>query len=184
MTQPLNPDHPLVEASREIEAYVSRSDWDQPARLFALAKTLDLIEAEPSLADQLTASAADSLSSIEQEDFHAGDDLLDVLAQIRWPESVEGVALSTERCFLPAELEDQLPEDPALIPAFVADHPQREDIRVIVAVLRDGSTHTVARLKSHPDERLEGPGMIPVLERALMATLESDNQVPNNHKRG
>ena len=38
----------------EVERYVGRAGWDQPARLFALVPTEQLLEVEPSLVDQLS----------------------------------------------------------------------------------------------------------------------------------
>ena len=43
----------LAAALIEVERHVGRSGWDQPARLFALVPTAELIAAEPSLARRL-----------------------------------------------------------------------------------------------------------------------------------
>lgn len=162
---------PLLKALLEIEAHVSRIGWDQPSRLFALAPTDQLIAAEPGLAGQLAAAPAGSLSSIEQDDFHATDDLLAALLPIRWGQAVHGVALATERSFLPAEFEPELPADPQQAARVVAGHPGREDIRVVVGVLRDGRHQAVARLAAHPEELLIGPDLVPALVTALGRTL-------------
>ena len=104
----------LVAALAEIERHVGQAGWDQPARLFALVPTAELIAAEPSLETQLARPGGltpDALSSIEQDGFHAGEDILDALAQITWPPAVHGVAIALERLFLPATLEAELPTD-------------------------------------------------------------------------
>ncbi|SER65370.1 hypothetical protein SAMN05443377_10511 [Propionibacterium cyclohexanicum] len=166
------PEHlePLTAALVEIEHHVAHGGWDQPARLFALVPTAELLAAEPSLAGQLRESSPDELSSVEQEDFHPGADLLTALAGIGWGAGVHGVALCTERSFLPASAEPELPEDPELAAEYVARHPQREDIRVVVGVLRDGSGYGVARLASSPQELLAGNDLVPALRRALART--------------
>ena len=160
----------LAAALVEIERYVGASGWDQPSRLFALAPTARLLEAEPVLAGQLTVTAPDQLSSIEQDDFHPGQDVLAGLAAIAWPDTVAGCAVCTERSFLPAGVEDRIPDDPDEAAEFVAAHPAREDIRVVMGALRDGTTYGVARLASHPDELLAGDGLVPALSGALVRT--------------
>ena len=88
----------LVAALAEIERHVAHAGWDTPARLFALVPTAELLAAERSLAGQLAApTAPDALSSIEQDGFHAGDDVVDALARISWPPTVFGAALVLER---------------------------------------------------------------------------------------
>lgn len=161
----------LVAALLEIERHVGASGWDQPARLFALAPTAELILAEPSLAEQFgRPHSPDHLSSIEQEDFHEGRDLLSALAGIAWPATVLGCALAVERSFLPAALEGELPEQGAA--EFVAAHPERHDVRVITGVLRSGDRHSVARLRRAPAELLGGEAMVPGLALALAATFD------------
>ncbi|WIY83786.1 PPA1309 family protein [Propionimicrobium sp. PCR01-08-3] len=163
----------------EVERYVGRAGWDQPARLFALVPTAELLAADPSLAGQLKVTGPDALSSIEQDDFRPGTDLMTALAQIYWPPAVAGCALSTERGFLPAGLEDEIPADPARAAEFVANHAQRQDLRVVAGALRlsDGTivTHCVARVASNPDDLLVGADMAPALTRAVAWTLQ-DNE--------
>ena len=164
----------LVAALAEIERHVGQAGWDQPARLFALVPTAELLVAEPSLESQLARPGGlepDALSSIEQDGFHAGEDVVDALAQITWPPAVLGVAITLERLFLPATLESELPTDADDAAAFVAQHPERQDVRVVVGVLRDGATYGLARLRSNPDELLAGADLVPGLAAALGHTL-------------
>lgn len=166
----------LLAALIGIERHIGASGWDQPARLFALVRTDQLIQAEPQLAEQLglDADAAplapDALTSIEQEDF-TGNEVLDALATIVWPDSVQGCAVSVERTFLPASSEIEIPDDPAAAAEFVANQPDRQDIRVVMAVDRAGNRHGVARIVSHPDELLGGTDLVPGLAEALAHTL-------------
>ncbi len=162
----------------EVERYVGRAGWDQPARLFALVPTEQLLEVEPSLVDQLSATGPDALSSVEQDDFHPGTDLMSALSQIYWPPTVAGCALSTERSFLTADLEAEIPDDPELAAEFVANHPKRQDLRVVAGAVRatDGTvlTHCVARVASNPDDLLVGADMVPALVQAVAWTLQEN----------
>ena len=167
----LTSDDALVAALLEIERHVGTAGWDQPARLFALVPTDELLAAEPGLAAQLSAEyPAGHLSSVEQEGFHEGRDLMSALAHIAWPVTVAGCVLAVERSFLPAALEDDIPEEGAA--EFVAGHPERHDVRVVTGALRQGSRHSIARLRSNPTELLGGESMVPGLAAALAATLD------------
>lgn len=163
----------LVAALLEIERHVGHGGWDAPARLFALVPTEQLLAAEPSLAAQLDrpGRAADALSSVEQDEFHSGADLLGDLERIAWPPTVVGCAVAVERAFVPPEVEPELPDDPDAAADFVAAHARRQDVRVVVGVLRDGSHHGLARLRSQPDELLGGADLVPGLTEALSRTL-------------
>lgn len=170
----LNPrDEALAAALIEIERHVSKLGWDQPARLFALVPTAELLAAEPSLRGQLHETMPGAFSSIEQDEYRSSDDLLGDLAAISWPPNVHGAALATERAFLTADFEHDIPTDPAAAADFVSHHPKRQDIRLIAGALRTGEGFAVARLKSDPDELLAGPQLVPALIRALQLTFEA-----------
>ncbi len=162
----------LTAALIEVERHVGRLGWDQPARLFALVRTAELMAAEPTLAEHLGAAPADGYTSIEQEEFVAGDDLAQTLARIAWPPTVAGCVLALERLFLPADAEVELPEDPAAAARVVADHPQRLDLRVVVGVTRDGAQHGVARVRGDAQELIGGNDLVPALASALSRTLD------------
>ena len=55
-----------------------------------------------------------------------------------WPEAVAGVALAVERIVVPPEAERDLPDNPEEAVDVLAAHPDRRDVRLLVAVLRDG----------------------------------------------
>lgn len=164
----------LIATLMEVERHVAGVGWDQPARLFALVPTDELIGAEPHLAQHLTGGRAPQpgqLSAIEQDGFTAGEDLAATLARIAWPDTVAGVALSMERFFLPGSADADLPPGPGATDT-VRHHPDRQEIRVVVGVLRDGGAHGVARIRSHPDELLAGADLVPGLAAALARTLD------------
>lgn len=164
----------LIAALLEIERHVGHGGWDQPARLFALVPTVDLLAAEPALADQLDrpgGHAPDALSSVEQEGFHAGGEVLDDLARIMWPPTVAGCALALERLLVPPEVEPEIPADPDAAAAFVAGHPRRQELRVVVGVTRSGARYGVARVRERTEDLLAAPDLVPGLAEALSRTL-------------
>ncbi|MFF7392362.1 PPA1309 family protein [Streptomyces scabiei] len=169
--------NPLTRAVLEIDEYASGLGWDQPARLFALVDTARLRAQEPALADQLglqEASEAAGLTPIEQDEIPAGKALDEFLGTIAWPDTVVGCALTVERLMLPPSAEASVPEDldGARLTKWVASHPDRQEVRMTVAVLRDGSRDSALRLreKDTPTEVLTGPELVPGLAEALSAT--------------
>jgi hypothetical protein len=180
MTETPHPDDhgdALVAALVELDRHLGAAGWDQPTRLFGLVLTDVLAAAEPGLAAELglrtTAAGGPpaALTAIEQEEFAPSGDLLADLATLEWPETIFGCALSTERTFLPATFEDDLPDDPGEAAHFVAAHPARQDLRVVVGVDRVGHRHGVARLASRPEELLGGADLVTGLAEVLARTL-------------
>ncbi len=172
---PVTGNDPLIACLLEIERHVDSAGWDQPARLFALVPTAELLAAEPSLAAHLGQHPAGALSSIEQDAQElrsmGGTDLLDCLDKITWPATVRGCALAIERVFLPAAREAELPDDPDAAADFVASHPDRQELRVVVGVTRDGASYGVGRLR-RGGEVVGGPELVPALASALARTLD------------
>jgi hypothetical protein len=170
---------PLTRAVLEIDEYVSGLGWDQSARLFALVDTARLRAEQPSLADRLgldDESESSNLTPIEQDEVPTGKPLDEFLATIAWPDAVAGCALAVERLMLPPSAEAQVPEglDEAALSKWVAEHPDRQEVRMTVAVLRDGTRESALRLreKDSPTEVLTGSDLVPGLAEALAATFE------------
>ena len=165
---------PLVTSALETERHVAGAGWDQPPRLFALVRTAGLMEREPHLRAQLTEGDEDGLTAIEQEGLPDASSLESVLAQLAWPEEVDGVALAVERLVVPPEAERDLPEDPGEAAEALAAHPDRKDVRLLVAVLRDGESACLLRQRDHDtdDKVASGPDIAPGLVQALSATLQ------------
>lgn len=164
---------------REIEAHVAAGGWDQPARLFALVRTASLVADEPQLAEALGITSGpdddpETLTPVEQDELPPHESLEDLLAGIGWPDSVVGTAIAVERVVLPAEVEQELPEDEGAALQVLAEHPDRQEMRLAVAVLRDGSRYCALRLRAHDDaaDVVEGEDLVPSLADALAATLE------------
>ncbi|MFL6138553.1 MAG: PPA1309 family protein [Frankiaceae bacterium] len=195
-------DHPnergndrLTAVAVEIEQHAAASGWDQPPRLFALVPTAELVQKEPDIAAQLgiavDADRPDALTPVEQDDLPEGP-LDEVLAGITWPPEVAGCALASEAVVLPPGAEDDAPAgDDDELAAWAAGHPDRRDVRIAVAVLRDGSTGAALRIRAAGgdagaagdigdevdgadgtgDELVTGDDLAPNLAEALRATL-------------
>ncbi len=171
---------PLTRAVLEIDEYAAGLGWDQPARLFALVDTAQLRTQEPDLAAQLGLDGSDTpapLTPIEQDEIPAGTPLDEFLATIAWPDAVTGCALTVERQMLPASAEASVPEglDDASLNKWVAAHPDRQEVRMTVAVLRDGARESALRLreKDAATDVLTGSDLVPGLAEALSATFEA-----------
>lgn len=168
------PSTPLRLVTLEVEAHVGADGWDQPARLYALVPTADLVQAEPSLAERLATqleSHPDGFTSIEQE-LASDRHLEDLLTGISWPDTVAGCAAVVERLMLPPEAEDDLPDDPDELLEAVASHPDRREVRLVAAVTRDGERHSAVRAREPADAPLlEGPNLVPGLVDHLFRTL-------------
>jgi hypothetical protein len=176
------PSQSLTSALLDTERHVAAGGWDQPPRLFALVRTCALLEREPGL--QLDAGARraagrdpDHLIAVEQEGLPATSHLESLLGGLAWGPQVDGVALAVERLVVPPEAERDLPADPDLAVDHLANHPGRADVRLVVAVLRDGQRQCGVRHRRHdePASVAVGPDLVPGLVTALSATLSSEN---------
>jgi hypothetical protein len=166
----------LVQLVREIEKHVAAEGWDQNPRLFALARTVELVALEPEIAEALGAEGEDpeSYTPIEQEPLDDDRALDEVLATTMWPDEVVGAALVIERLVLPPSAEDALAEvDETELESAASSHPDRQDVRMAVVVTRDGGRVCALRLRAHDvdDEVLVGENIVPRLADALAATL-------------
>ena len=167
----------LLTVAAETERYVSAAGWDQPPRLFALVPTRELAQVVPGLSETDAVDDA-GLSAVEQENLPASDDLEGMLAQIAWPAAVVGAAISVERLVVPPEAERDLPQDPAAAKllrhgeGWLAAHPERKDVRLLVAIHQDGRHIALLRQRDHDADNLvgTGPDLAPGLTQALLAT--------------
>ncbi|UQX02897.1 PPA1309 family protein [Streptomyces sp. RerS4] len=169
---------PLTRAVLEIDEYAATLGWDKPARLFALVDTARLRRSEPALAGQLGLDQDDTgkaqLTPIEQDEVPRGTPLDKFLGTIAWPDSIVGCALTVERLMLPPSAEASVPAglSDKQLTKWVAAHPDRQEVRLTVGVLRDGSRESAVRLrdKDASSEVLTGAGLVPGLADALAAT--------------
>jgi len=146
-------DQVIRSAAVEIEAHVAASGWDQPARLYALVPTSELLVAEPALAARLglDTATASGFTPIEQDDVPIDRPLEETLHRISWPPQVVGCAAAVERLVQPAAVE----------------------VRIVAAATRDGRAHCALRMRAHDDDSsvLTGADLVPGLLTLLWETL-------------
>jgi hypothetical protein len=178
MSSPLT--QSLADVVREVEVHAARAGWDQPAQLFALVDTVDLLEREPHLAEVLgiEPGAAAGLTPVEQES--ASESLEELLPTILWPPEVSGCAVVVEAMTVPPGADD-VPEDPEAAAEYAASHPDREEARIVAGVLRSGERWCAIRQRSHDEDDmvLTGDDLVPALLELLYATLEPDSGEPS-----
>jgi hypothetical protein len=165
----------LRAALADIDEHTAEQGWDQPPRLFALARTAELIRAEPALAAALGLDSDDpaNVTPIEQEEFPPDQMPLDeALGRVQWNDEVMGAAIAVERLLLPPSAETELTTDDAQeLQRLAAAHPERRDVRLIVGVLRDGQRFSMIRIRgADGDEVVRGDDLAPGLAQALSQT--------------
>lgn len=177
----------LEEVVRDLERHAATGGWDGAPRLYALVESAEIRRQDPGLARELRlAEGVDTIAALEQGELPEADSIERALAGIWWPDSVAGCALVVERVVLPPAAEQDIPDDPDEAAGWAAAHPRREDVRMIVGVLRDGTRYAALRLRRHAadDEVLAGPDLVPALADALAATLEPDEPPDESGKSG
>lgn len=161
----------LLAAALDIEAHVAAAGWDQPTLLFALVATERIRDEEPELAEHLgVLLGGPVLTSFEQPAPPADEELDEFLARIEWPQQITGAAVVLERLVLPPEAEADLAGRPDAA-ALARAHPQAQDMRIVVAVSRDGQSMCALRLRGQDEDSvLTGSDLVPELAEALMET--------------
>jgi hypothetical protein len=157
----------------ELERHASRAGWDSAPRLYALVEAPELYRNEPETARRLgVPDEPGRLAALEQPELPTGKPVEDLLGGIEWPDGVTGCVLVVERVILPADAEEDLPEDDPV--GWASRHPGREDVRLVVGVLREGERHSAMRLRGHDsdDQVMSGPELVPALAEALASTFE------------
>jgi hypothetical protein len=167
-------DRDLLEAALDIERHVDADGWDQPTLLFALVPTERVRAEQPSLAAQLgVADGGPALTTFEQELPPADEPLDAFLARIEWPEQIAGAAVVVERIVLPPDAEAALAERPDAV-LRAREHPDARDMRIVVAVGRDGGRMCALRVRGEGDDEVRtGADLVPGLADALAATFRS-----------
>lgn len=174
---PSDIDIALAQTVVDIERSASSLGWDRASTVYALVPTRDLLELDElppdmreHLRNQWDGSEA-ALTAIIQEDL-PGTDLEDTLAQLGWPDSVTGAAVCTERVMVPPHVQESAPEDPVDAVEYFASHPERDDVRIVAAVMRTGESWCAVRTRSHDtdEEVAQGSNLVPGLTDALLIT--------------
>jgi hypothetical protein len=180
----LDADPALAAAVLEIESHIAQGGWDQPARLYALVPTAELVDREPELAAAMgldQASAEGSLTPVEQDQLPSGRLLEDALIGITWPPQVSGCAAVVERLVLPPDADGEVPDDAEGAERFAREHPDRQEVRIVAGVTRAGSAYAALRLRAHDDDSsvVGGIDLVPGLTTLLGSTLDND---PDDHE--
>jgi hypothetical protein len=175
----LDVDPALAAAVLEIEKHQATVGWDQPARLYALVDTAELVTHEPALAAMLGLDAPSergSLTPIEQDEVPATQPLEGFLETISWPGGVVGCAAVVERLVLPPAADGQVPEDPTAAEEFAREHPDRQEVRIAAGVTRHGASYCAVRLREHDEDAsvMGGADLVPGLIELLRGTLEDE----------
>ena len=162
----------LATAVTLLEQRIAVRGWESPIGVFALVRTANMSPQDAAAAG-LEATDADHLTPIEQEGLPQAESLEELLAQITWPDEVDGAAICVERITIPPEVEQTLPADPDEAMSVLMDHPQRQDVRIVVGVMRGGDSWCVLRSRANDsDDAVAGsPDAAPGLVHALGATL-------------
>jgi hypothetical protein len=76
----------------------------------------------------------------------------------------------------------ELPDDEHAAAQLAADHPEREEVRMVVAATRTGATYCALRLRSHDDDQsvIEGTDLVPALLELVQATLTEQAEGPGD----
>jgi hypothetical protein len=186
----LDVDPALARAVLEIETHHAAAGWDQPAALYALVDTAELVAAEPALAAALgldDSRERGSMTPVQQDELSADQPLEEVLQTIVWPAGVLGCAAVVERLVLPPAADGQVPEDPDAAEEFAREHPDRQEVRIVAGVTRHGATYCALRLRAHDEDAsvMGGPDLVPNLLALLRGTLdeEPDGDSPGHDER-
>lgn len=177
--QEFDTDPALAAAVLEIESHVASEGWDRVSRLFALVDTHQLVTHEPELAAAMgldESSAQGSFTPVEQE-LDPARPLEQILEEIMWPPGVTGCAAVVERLVLPPSADGHVPEEAEAAAAYAADHPDRQEVRIVAGATRAGATYCALRLRAHDDEQsvVGGPDLVPGLLDRLRTTLEEED---------
>lgn len=176
---PVSAPDALTTAVLEVERHVATDGWDAPARLFALVRTARALEADETLASRLpeevllaVRSDPEHLLPVEQEGVPAGVDLETLLGTVAFGPMVDGAAVTAEQVTVPPRARTLPDDDPDAVAALL-QHPDRQDVRLAVAVLRDGRNRCAIRSRTRDEDTAVGvaPDVAPGVIEALRATL-------------
>lgn len=163
----------LQSAVDELESELASVGWGQPTRLFGLVSSDLLLTSEPELAAEIGAEPG-TLTAIEQDGFDTEIPVPQMLARIAWPEAVVGAAVAIEQLVLPPSAEAELATDadPEDVAAAAARDERATQLRIIVAVTRDGAEDALLVLEDHETPIRGGAGerLVPRLADTLAET--------------
>lgn len=169
----------LRTAVTDIEGHVATLGWDRPVGVYSLVRTAAAVRENPGITSELPPGATEAaagdpahLLSVEQDSLPQADTLEDLLAQLAWPSQVDGAAISIERVVVPPEAEVDMPADAQEALDYLESHPERQDVRIVVGVLRSGESWCALRSRNNDadDQVAQSADAVPGLVAALRAT--------------
>ncbi|MGO1227900.1 PPA1309 family protein [Brachybacterium sp. AOP42-C2-15] len=160
----------LAAAVLEVARHVEGSVLPAP-RLFALARSAELMAASPSLAALLGAADGEAgapddlhLTPIDLDDGSpTAADPLAVLESAQWPELAAGGAIVCD--LAPSAWSARDDEKDQKLPSG-------SSLRVVVAALADGTTWSAVQ-RSDKDDYVLGAALLPEISQALVQTLQA-----------
>ena len=163
MSPATSPDEALAAAVLEIERHAAAAGWDQPARLFALVETAELVAREPQLAASLGDATAHADRAGGPRPRASLEDQLD-----RHHLARDGPRLRRPGRAVRAAARRRgasCPTTPASAAAYASEHPDRQEVRIVAAATRTGASYCALRLRAHDEDDL-GADRTPTLCRA------------------
>ncbi len=161
---------PLLSAMLEAESHADCVGWGQPPRLYSLTEKTSHIPADHELANEVRDARLDALIPVEQEPLPDGD-LIEILADIHWPEDVVGCVLVTELANLPPRSAEDAPVDPAAAGQWASTHPDASPARLVVGVRRTGEHKCGLHIKGEDDVQVRA-ALASDLVAALLSTFQ------------
>ena len=176
----LDGDPALAAAVLEIESHLADGGWDQPARLYALVDTAQLVRREPALASAMGLDA-----SSERGLAHRGGAGPARPRTCRWSRCWSRSPGPTTWPVAPRwwsgwccrrRPTSAIPEDPESAQQFALEHPDRQEVRIVAGATRHGATYCALRLRAHDDDQsvVGGIDLVPGLLALLGATLSDE----------
>ena len=171
----------LLAAALDIERHVAADGWDQPTLLFALVPTEHIRAEQPELAAQLgVTDGGPALTTFEQPapPGRRGARRVPRPHRVARRTSWAPPSWSSGSCCprAPRPLVADRPDAATL----AREHPDAQDMRIVVAVMKDDQQVSVLRLRGAPgadgspddseDSVLTGTDLVPGLAEALLAT--------------
>lgn len=152
----------------EIEEQCSKAGWQRGVVLYALVPTADLLESAPEMATALAEKAPDSLTAIEQDPIELESTIEEFLATLAWGPEVFGAALVLERVIVTQEPPSEL--SGSELDRWLSSHGQ--EVRLAVAVLRDGQRECAMRLRDYDNAAsvMVGKDLLPGMADSLALT--------------
>ena len=170
----------LAAAVTGLERELAQRGWDQEPRLFVLLRTRDLLAETPNLPQEmqeqlgsLVEQLPDHLTPVLQDDLPPAP-MSELLGHLVFPPEVTGVAVALERIVLPPEAEAEAPQEEPAKTEFFMKHASRDDVRMVVGVVREGDSWCALRVRSNDEDSMVATGadLVPELIEALSGTLD------------